>query len=505
MVGTTVGSYKILEKIRDGGAGSVFKAQGPRGESVVIKMISEAWNEQKDRRKAFKRESETTQRMVHPGVIRVFSYSDGPPRPYIVMEYFPSDNLKAVLWHKQHILDGRKMAILKQCAEALHYVHSQGVVHRDVKPENFLVNEEGSVRLIDFSIAQTKADRSFFSFGKKVDGTPLYMSPEQIRNETQDARSDMYSFGVMMFELMTRRPPFIGASVDSILEKHLKSAPPSMRGIVKDLSEELDGLVTKLLQKKPGDRLADMSFVIATLNRLAKREEEARSSDFPSRGPSRVVDAVGRPGTSAVPAARPTGSRPTPSPVPAVQPPGSRPTPGAVPAVGAGAVKPPSSTAIPSVAAGAAKPPSSTALPPVAASAGGASAAGATPPLAVPPAKDTTTRTPTKAAIPGAANPVTRTQTKPGVPSATGSGTKTATKSGVPSTGKVAAPPPGGPTDGQVPAARPTSSSPTPRMKPSPLRPATADASTATGPPAPDPAPPATTPAPAQEAKEGKA
>ncbi|GEM_PF-2548862 len=404
MVGSSVGGYRILEKIRDGGAGTVFRAQGPKGEIVAIKMISEAWNELRDRRKAFRREADTTQKLVHPSVIRVFGYSEGPPRPYIVLEYFPSDNLKFTLWHKQQVLEGRRMPVLKQCAEALYYVHTQGVVHRDVKPENFLVNTEGSVRLIDFSIAQTKWDRFLFSFGKKVDGTPLYMAPEQIRNESQDQRTDMYSFGVMVFELMTRRPPFIGASVDSILEKHLRAAPPSMRSIVADLSPELDELVTKLLSKKAVDRPADMSFVIAVLNRLTKKEEEVRLRE--GKGPTRVIASVGQAGgTTQVPGTRPVGSRPTPSSVPAV-PGGATPSP--VPAAG-GTAKPPSSSGlVPAKQVGAPEPSAAAAAdaPATAATAGGPTAVAAGGP----------TRTQTKVRVP-TAQPVTRTQTRAGAPS----------------------------------------------------------------------------------------
>ena len=524
MVGSSVGGYRILEKIRDGGAGTVFKAQGPKGEIVAIKMISEAWNEQRDRRKAFKRESDTTQKLVHPTVIRVFAYCDGPPRPYIVLEYFPSENLKFTLWHKQQVLEGRRMPVLKQCAEALYYIHTQGVVHRDVKPENFLVNAEGSVRLIDFSIAQTKWDRFLFSFGKKVDGTPLYMAPEQIRNESQDQRADMYSYGVMVFELMTRRPPFIGASVDSILEKHLKAAPPSMRSIVQDVSPELDELVTRLLSKKAADRPSDMSLVIAVLNRLVKKEEEARLRD--SRGPSRVVAAVGTAGTTQVPGTRAVGSRPTPSTVPAV-PGGTRQTPSAVPAVGSAGTKPPSSTALPPVAAATPKPPSSTALPPVTPATPEPPISTALPPVAAAtpkppsstaltptkpagapepaPAEATTTagapggtRTQTKVRVP-AAQGTTRTQTKAGVPPAQ-SVTRTQTKSRPPGSAAAAAPAPAltgaPPATAPVPPQAPKSEAPPPPV------PAAATAGGAAAPPATSPAAgPVTAPA-AKEAAE---
>src|SRR5581483_1879440 len=125
------------------------------------------------------------------------------------------------------------------------------------KPENVLVNAARDARLIDFSLAQTRKDR-LLQFGKRADGTPLYMAPEQIRGDKVDPRADVYSFGVMTYELLTRRPPFLGTTPEAILDKHLREAPPPMRTWVPGLSPDLDALVSKMLAKDRGERMPDM-------------------------------------------------------------------------------------------------------------------------------------------------------------------------------------------------------------------------------------------------------
>ncbi len=277
MLGQTVSGYRIVEHIGDGGSSSVWKAEGS-GKTVAIKVICDAWYADSEKRKAFQREAELTKSLSHPTIIRVHSYSPGPPRPHIVMEYFQSENLKNILKTRPAALNGIKPRLLKQAAEALAYLHSQGYVHRDVKPENFLVNAEGMLRLIDFSIAQ-KAGAGAARSGK-VEGTPSYMAPEQIRGEVADARSDAYSFGAVIFEVYAGRPPFAGVSVEAILDEHLKKTPPPLRSLAKDAPFEVVELVRDLLQKKREDR-AYLAITIATLDRLA--------SGKPGIGKERVV------------------------------------------------------------------------------------------------------------------------------------------------------------------------------------------------------------------------
>ncbi len=265
MIGTLLSGFRVVEKIRDGGASTVWKADSS-GKIVAIKVISEAWNADPAKRKSFQIEGELQKKLRHPAILAVHAFSQGPPRPYIVMEYFPSENLKFLLKNRAAALEGKKLPVLAQAAAALACLHSQGYVHRDVKPENFLLNDAGQVRLIDFSIALEAGARPVG--GGRTEGTPTYMAPEQIRGEAVDGRADAYSFGVLVFEVMAGRPPFVATSLEAVMDAHLNRGAPPLRTAVPSVPLELDALVRGLLQKKREDR-TDLAMAAATLERIA--------------------------------------------------------------------------------------------------------------------------------------------------------------------------------------------------------------------------------------------
>jgi len=275
MIGHILKGYRILEKIKEGSVGTVWKALNNRNQEFALKQLSEKNARRADKRRQFEREATLTRKLVHPGIVRVYEYVDDVPQPFFTMEYFPSENLKYSMWHLADRVQKYEFYILRQVAEALAYTHHLNITHRDVKPENVLVSPESEVRLIDFSLAQSRWGR-FFQFGRRVEGTPLYMAPEQIQGRRCDARSDIYSFGVMMYELLTKRPPFLGTTEKALLEKHVKEPPPSMRTFVKTISPEIDALCARMLAKKPEDRFPDMTSIIYELNRWERKDTIVR-------------------------------------------------------------------------------------------------------------------------------------------------------------------------------------------------------------------------------------
>jgi serine/threonine-protein kinase len=141
------------------------------------------------------------------------------------------------------------------------------VVHRDIKPENVLINEAGDIRLIDFSLSQTWFDR-LLQFGRRTEGTPLYMAPEQVRGEKCDPRTDIYGCGALAYELFTKRPPFLAPSEAKVLEAHVRETPRPMSSFVRGIPAEIDRLVLRMLAKKRDDRPANFGEVIAELVRI---------------------------------------------------------------------------------------------------------------------------------------------------------------------------------------------------------------------------------------------
>jgi serine/threonine-protein kinase len=272
--GTTLKGYLLQEKIRDGSVGTVWRATDSRQQVVAIKQMSAAAAADPDKVKAFEKEASLTQKLAHKGIIKVHEMLDCSP-PAFVMEYFESENLKFALWNMPQRIVKHEFRILRQVADALTFVHAQGVVHKDIKPENVLVNAKQEARLIDFSLAQTKMDR-ILQFSRRIEGTPLYMAPEQIRGEKCDPRADVYSFGVMMFEILTRRPPFLGTTHQAIADKHLKEPAPSMRTFVPTLDSALDAIVLKMLSKKKEDRWDSMTVVLYELSKWEKKDTVMR-------------------------------------------------------------------------------------------------------------------------------------------------------------------------------------------------------------------------------------
>jgi serine/threonine-protein kinase len=270
----TIQGYLVIEKIKEGSVGPVWRVTNSNQQVFAIKQMSVQNAADPDKVRRFEKEATLTQKLNHPAILKVYERLDCQP-PAFRMEYFESENLKYALWNASERVVQHEFRILRQVAEALAYIHDQGVVHKDIKPENVLVNARHEARLIDFSLAQTKMDR-LLQFSRRVDGTPLYMAPEQIRGEKCDARADLYSFGVMAYELLTRRPPFLGTTQDGILDKHLKEAPPPLRTWVPTLAADLDALVLRMLAKEKETRWPDMKAVLHELAKWEKKDTVVR-------------------------------------------------------------------------------------------------------------------------------------------------------------------------------------------------------------------------------------
>ncbi len=275
MIGKILRGYQIVEKIKDGSVGTVWRCINGRNHIFALKQISEKNCVLGRKLRQFKKEATLTGKLNHRHIIKVYEYVSMKPQPFFSMEYFDSENLKYAMWYMPERVYSHEFYILRQIAEALSYIHSLGIIHRDLKPENVLVAANSECRLIDFSLAQTGWDR-FWWWNHRTEGTPLYMAPEQIRGEKCDQRTDVYSFGATMFELLTKRPPYIATTEAAVLKKHISEPVPSMRSVVRTVSSELDNLVQKMLSKRPADRFQDMTSVIYELSKWEKKDTQIR-------------------------------------------------------------------------------------------------------------------------------------------------------------------------------------------------------------------------------------
>jgi eukaryotic-like serine/threonine-protein kinase len=275
VIGKTVHGYQVTAKIRDGSVGTVWKALNPEGETVALKQISLKNARLPHKLKEFEREAVLSRSLEHPQIIRVYDYVKASPQPFFVMEYFESESLKHVIACLPEWIYRKEFQILRKLGDALAYLHGREILHKDVKPENVLVSRDGEIRLIDFSLAKTKWDRRL-QFGKKVEGTPLYMAPEQIRGEKCDARTDIYSFGALTYELLSRTAPFLAPTQDAIIRKQLEELPAPLMTHVASASPELNALIFQMLDKDPERRIPEMKFVLEHLARWELEDTSVR-------------------------------------------------------------------------------------------------------------------------------------------------------------------------------------------------------------------------------------
>ncbi|WP_425397749.1 serine/threonine protein kinase [Aeoliella sp.] len=223
----------------------------------------------------------------HPEIIKTYEFNTTNNGAYMLLEFFKTPNLKQQIVGNPYDVKCRAKEILVNCASGLAHMHKVGWVHRDVKPDNFLVADDSEVRLIDFNLARkVKTGLSKMFAGKAgVQGTHSYMAPEQIRGQHVDARADIYSLGCVAFELFNGKPPFTANSFQELLSKHLKSKPPDLTVVDKNITPEFAAFVKRLMAKDPAERPPSMKDVQMELRGIQlfyappkppkeKREEE---------------------------------------------------------------------------------------------------------------------------------------------------------------------------------------------------------------------------------------
>ncbi|HUA93388.1 MAG TPA: protein kinase [Terracidiphilus sp.] len=263
-----IGKYEVIGVLGQGGMGVVYRARDPRiGRDVAIKTLTEGFSGEPDMLKRFYQEAGHTGNLRHPNIVTVYDFGDEEGLPYIVMEFLDGEPLDKLIRDKNQLHISAKLDIIEQVCAALAYAHLQGMIHRDVKPANVIVQRDGLVKLLDFGIARTgqqQTDRGMTRTGTLV-GTPAYMAPERLRGEPFDGRSDIFSTGVMLFQVLTGVLPF-DAEYPAILHQILQQDPPPLSNYLSSYPPLLDQIVTRALAKDPFERYAHASDMAADLN-----------------------------------------------------------------------------------------------------------------------------------------------------------------------------------------------------------------------------------------------
>ena len=261
--------YEILERIGTGGMAVVYKAKDPRlNRLVAVKILKSDLAQDEDFRRRFNAESQAVAQLSHPNIVSIYDVSRGGDTEYIVMELIDGITLKQYMEKRGQLTWKEALHFITQIMRALSHAHSRGIVHRDIKPQNIMVLRDGSVRVADFGIACL--ENSAQTMTQEALGSVHYISPEQARGDRIDARSDIYSAGVVLYEMLTSRRPFEGESAVSVAIQHLSAIPLAPREINPDIPETLELICLKAMAPDLSKRYASADAMIADLEAFRK-------------------------------------------------------------------------------------------------------------------------------------------------------------------------------------------------------------------------------------------
>ena len=290
LIGRHLGKYRIVARLGRGGMAEVYKAFQPSLDRyVAVKVLHTFMAEEKDFLARFRREAKNVAALRHPNIVQVFDFDVEGDQYYMVMEFLDGPTLKSRL-ESLHLRGERLplqdvLRITRDVGSALGYAHERGIVHRDVKPANVILEASGRVILTDFGVAKILTGTQFTATGTVL-GTPAYMAPEQGMGQPGDGRSDIYSLGVMLYEMATGRLPFDADTPLAVVMKHIHDPLPLPRLVTPDLPESLERVILRALAKDPADRYDRVEGMLAELEAVGSTAQPVPAPSVETRRPS---------------------------------------------------------------------------------------------------------------------------------------------------------------------------------------------------------------------------
>ena len=294
------GRYELQDVAGSGGMSSVYRARDTVLErTVAIKILHEHFSDDPEYVERFRREARALAQLNHPNIVTVIDRGEFEGRQFIVFEHVEGENLKELIDRESRLPVDQALALVHQVARGLAFAHDHGVVHRDVKPHNVLIDVDGVAKLTDFGIARSLEPADGLTETGRLLGTSEYIAPEQASGNRVDERSDQYSLATVLYELLTGEPPYKGDNFMAVAMKHIQAPVPSVRDTRADVSPRLDAIISRAMAKRPEDRFPTTEAMMAAL--------EAAQADS---------DGVPMPAPVAKPDDGATESIPLPGPLP---------------------------------------------------------------------------------------------------------------------------------------------------------------------------------------------
>jgi len=270
MIGKTISHYKILEKLGGGGMGIVYKATDTKlDRTVALKFLPQHMLADKEAEQRFISEAKAASSFDHPNICTIHEIGKtDDDQLFIVMAYYQGETLKKKIERGPFKIE-EAIDIVSQVAEGLMRAHKKGIVHRDIKPANTFITNDGTVKILDFGLAKTSSEQSITKFGMTV-GTVSYMSPEQTKGEEVDHRTDIWSLGIILYEMVTGKSPFKGEYDQAIMYSILNENPQPITGLRTGVPMELERIVNKALIKNQEERYQNIADILVDLKNIKK-------------------------------------------------------------------------------------------------------------------------------------------------------------------------------------------------------------------------------------------
>lgn len=284
--------YEIIEKIGEGGMAVVYKANDSLlNRYVAIKILKDEFSNNKEFLEKFKREATAAASLSDINIVNIYDIGSDKDVNYIVMEYIKGKTLKKIITENGPIIQDKAIKIAMQIGKALDCAHSHGIIHRDIKPHNIMINENGIVKVTDFGIAKAASNYTLTNT-KEVIGSAHYFSPEQARGSFVDFRTDIYSLGIVMYEMVTGSLPYDGDSAVSIALKHLQEKVIEPKVLNNEISEGLNNLILKAIQKDPAFRYSNVKEMVSDLKKLDMNPDTLIEFENESLDITRVMEPI---------------------------------------------------------------------------------------------------------------------------------------------------------------------------------------------------------------------